>query len=114
MRWFRGFWLFESKEEGRRKKEEGRGKKEEGRGKKEEGRRPFGFAQDEKKEEGRRNWCQFYMKLDWFQGSAWESISARLCLDCERGKRRQSLQIFVTRQSLVTSNNTSPVAPNLI
>ncbi|WP_265235867.1 hypothetical protein [Lyngbya sp. CCAP 1446/10] len=37
MRWFRDFWLFESKEEGRRKKEEGRRKKEEGRRKKEEG-----------------------------------------------------------------------------
>ncbi|MEO6860190.1 MAG: hypothetical protein ABI180_01380 [Microcoleus sp.] len=38
MRWFRGFWLFESKEEGRGKKEEGRRKREEGRRKREEGR----------------------------------------------------------------------------
>jgi hypothetical protein len=35
------------------KKEEGRRKREEGRGKKEEGRRPFGFVQGKKKEEGR-------------------------------------------------------------
>ncbi|MGB3263983.1 MAG: hypothetical protein WBA89_08485 [Microcoleus sp.] len=34
--------------------EEGRRKKEEIRNKKEEGRRPFGFAQGEKKEEGKR------------------------------------------------------------